>query len=79
MRLSPTLAGLILAGCSLGADPAPTVQLDPMNVPDVAALAAKIQSTFNNVKLTGNPRVSPVRKVGDVAGERWPAGQDPHE
>ena len=71
MRLSPTLAGLVLAGCSLGADPAPTVQLDPMNVPDVAALAAKIQSSFNNVKLTGYPRVSPVRKAPVSALGDW--------
>jgi len=71
MRLSPTLAGLILAGCSLGADPAPTVQLDPMNAPDVAALAAKIQSAFNNVKLTGYPRVSPVRRAPVSALGDW--------
>ena len=71
MRLSPTLAGLILAGCSLGADPAPTVQLDPMNVPDMVALAAKIQSAFKNVKLTGYPRVSPVRRAPVSALGDW--------
>jgi hypothetical protein len=71
MRLSPTLAGLILAGCSLGADPAPIAQLDTVNVPDVAALAAKIQSTFKSVKLTGYPRVSPVRKAPVSALGDW--------
>jgi hypothetical protein len=71
MRFSPTLAGLILAGCSLGADPAPMAQLDTVNVPDVAALAAKIQSTFKSVKLTGYPRVSPVRKAPVSALGDW--------
>jgi hypothetical protein len=47
------------------------VQIDPMNVPDVAALAAKIQGAFNNVKLTGYPRVSPVRKAPVSALGDW--------
>jgi hypothetical protein len=71
MRFFPTLAGLILAGCSLGADPAPITQLDAVNVPDVAALAAKIQGTFTSVKLTGYPRVSPVRQAPVSALGDW--------
>src|ERR1700732_4410504 len=69
MRFSPIVAGLILAGCSLGADP--MAQLDTLNVPDVAALAAKIQGTFTSVKLTGYPRVSPVRKAPVSALGDW--------
>jgi hypothetical protein len=71
MRLSPAFAGLILAGCSLGADPAPMAQLDSVNVPNIAALAAKIQDTFKAVKLTGYPRVSNVRKAPVSALGDW--------
>jgi len=68
MRWSPAFAGLILAGCSLGADPA---QLDSVSVPNVAALAAKIQDTFKTAKLAGYPRVSPVRKAPVSALGDW--------
>jgi hypothetical protein len=71
MRLSPALAGLMLAGCALGADPAPQAPLDTVNVPDMAALAPKILSTFKTVKLTGYPRVSPVRKAPVSALGDW--------
>jgi hypothetical protein len=71
MRFSPAIAGLLLAGCSLGADPAPMVQLDTLSVPSMAALAAKIQGTFGTVKLTGNPRVSPVRRAPVSALGDW--------
>jgi hypothetical protein len=71
MRISPAFAGLLLAGCSLGADPAPLGQLDTVNVPNVAALAAKIQETFKSVKLAGYPRVSPVRRAPVSALGDW--------
>lgn len=71
MRASSVFAGLILAGCSLGADPGPMAQLDTVNVPDMAALATKIQSTFQTVKLTGYPRISPVRKAPVSAFGDW--------
>jgi hypothetical protein len=71
MRLSPAFAGLILAGCSLGADPAPLAQPDTVNVPNVAALAPRIQGTFKDVKLTGYPRVSPVHKASVSALGDW--------
>ena len=71
MRPSPAFAGLILAGCSLGADPAPIAQLDTVNVPNIEALATKIQDTFKAVKLTGNPRVSSVRKAPISALGDW--------
>jgi hypothetical protein len=71
MRSSSVFAGLILAGCSFGADPGPMARLDTVNVPDMAALAAKIQDTFRIVKLTGYPRVSPVRKAPVSAFGDW--------
>jgi hypothetical protein len=71
MRLIPALAGLILAGCSLGTDPGPLAQLDSATVPDTAELAAKIQSTFQSVKLTGYPRVSQIRRAPVSALGDW--------
>jgi hypothetical protein len=71
MRLSPAFAGLILAGCSLGAEPGPMAQLDTVNVPNVAALSAKIQDTFKSAKLTGYPRVSQVRRAPVSALGDW--------
>ena len=71
MRLIPALAGLILAGCALGADPGPLAQLDAVNVPDTGALAGKIQSTFQTAKLTGYPRVSQVRRAPVSALGDW--------
>ena len=77
MRLSPAFAGLLvfagllLAGCALGADPGLLTQPDTVNVPDMAVLAPKIQSTFKTVKLTGYPRVSPVRKAPVSALGDW--------
>jgi hypothetical protein len=70
MRWSPIFASLILAGCSLGADPLTPPRLDAETAPSVTALAAKIQDTFKTVKLTGYPRVSrphkaPVTALGD--------------
>jgi hypothetical protein len=70
-RLSPAFAGLWLAGCSLGADPTPMAQLDTSTVPNIMALAPKIQGTFAAVKLTGYPRVSPVRKAPVTALGDW--------
>jgi hypothetical protein len=71
MRSSPILVCLILAGCSLGADPAPMAQLDTASVPNMAALAAKIQDAFKTVRLTGYPRISPVRKAPVSALGDW--------
>jgi hypothetical protein len=71
MRWFPAFAGLILTGCALGADPASLAQLDSANVPDVAALAPRIQDTFKAVKLTGYPRVSPVRRAPVSALADW--------
>jgi hypothetical protein len=71
MRLSPAFAGLFLAGCSLGADPGALAQLDGPGVPNVVALSGKIQETFKAVKLTGYPRVSPVRKAPVSALGDW--------
>ncbi len=70
MRFLPAFAGLLLAGCALGADPAPPA-FDGVQVPDIAALATKIQDTFKLVKLTGYPRVSPVRKAPVSALGDW--------
>jgi hypothetical protein len=71
MRSFPAFAGLLLAGCALGADPAPLAQLDTVNAPNMAALAIKIQNTFKTVKLTGYPRVSPVHKAPVSALGDW--------
>ena len=71
MRLSAAFAGLLLAGCALGADPGLLGQPDTVNVPDMALLAPKIQITFKAVKLTGYPRVSPVRKAPVSALGDW--------
>jgi hypothetical protein len=71
MRLFPAVAGLFLAGCSLGADPGPMAELDTVAVPDIVALAPKIQGTFGAVKLTGAPQVSPVRKAPVTALGDW--------
>jgi hypothetical protein len=63
------LAGL--AGCALGpAQPALT-QLNAVQIPDIAMLADKIQGTFKAVKLTGDPRVSPVRQAPVSAVGDW--------
>jgi hypothetical protein len=71
MRLISALAALLLAGCSLGADPGPLAQLDSPNAPDMLALAGKIQTTFQNVKLTGYPRVSQLRRAPVSALGDW--------
>jgi hypothetical protein len=72
MRLFPAFAGLLLAGCSLGADPAaPMAQLDTIAVPNMEVLAPKIQATFASVKLTGYARVSPLRKAPISALGDW--------
>jgi hypothetical protein len=71
MRLSSAFAGIFLAGCSLGADPSPMAQLDTVTVPNIEALAGKIEDTFKTVKLMGYPRVSPVRKAPVTALGDW--------
>jgi hypothetical protein len=71
MRFTPALAGLIVAGCSLGADPGPLAQLDSVTVPDTVELATKIQTTFQSVKLTGYPRVSQIRRAPVSALGDW--------
>jgi hypothetical protein len=71
MRLSPAFVCLILAGCSLGADPALLPPLDATSIPNIAALAGKIQETFKSVKLTGYPRVSQVRRAPVSALGDW--------
>ena len=71
MRLFPAFAGIFLAGCSLGADPAVMAQLDTVTVPNIIVLAPKIQATFTAVKLTGYPRISPVRKAPVSALGDW--------
>jgi hypothetical protein len=73
LRACAAFAGIWLAGCSLGADPTalPQVQLDGLRIPDLAALADKIQETFRTVKLTGYPRVSQVRQAPVSAFGDW--------
>jgi hypothetical protein len=71
MRISPVFAGLILAGCSLSADPGVLAQLDSAAVPNIAALSGKIADTFRLVKLTGYPRVSEIRKAPVSALGDW--------
>jgi hypothetical protein len=71
MRVISALAGLLLAGCSLGADPGPLAQLDRVDAPDLVALAPKIQTTFQSVKLTGYPRVSQLRRAPVSALGDW--------
>src|ERR1700738_2967443 len=71
MRLFSAFAALALAGCSLGADPGPMAQLDSVNVPNIAALATKIQGTFQAVKIPGYPRVSQVRRAPVSALGDW--------
>jgi hypothetical protein len=68
MRLLPALAGLILTGCALDPDGAP---LASASVPNVTALAPRIQETFRSAKLTGYPRVSPVRRAPVSALADW--------
>lgn len=70
-RSCAAFAGLWLAGCSLGADPTALPQLDGLHIPDLAALADKIQETFRTVKLTGYPRVSQVRQAPVSAFGDW--------
>jgi hypothetical protein len=70
MRPWFALAVLMLAGCSLGADPLAPPPPGAAEPPDLAPLATKIQGTFNAVKLSGSPRVSrprraPVNALGD--------------
>jgi hypothetical protein len=74
MRLPPAFAGLIsagylLAGCSLGVDSGAMTQFEA--VPNVLVLAAKIQDTFNTVKLTGYPRISQARRAPVSALGDW--------
>jgi hypothetical protein len=71
MRFFPAFAGLILVGCSLGAEPGPMGQPDTVLVPDIAALAPRIRGTFSEAKLTGSPRVSPVRRAPVSALGDW--------
>jgi hypothetical protein len=71
MRVISALAGLLLAGCSLGADPGPLAQVDSMNAPNMVALAGKIQTTFQAVKLAGYPRVSRLRRAPVSALGDW--------
>jgi hypothetical protein len=71
MRWYPAFAGMILAGCALGADPEPLAPRDAANVPDVVALAPRIQNTFKSVQLAGYPRVSPARKAPVSALGDW--------
>jgi hypothetical protein len=70
MRAFAALAALILTGCSPGADSGPVAELG-RPVPDLGELAAKIQNTFRAVKLTGYPRVSPVRPAPVSALGDW--------
>jgi hypothetical protein len=71
MRWSPVFAGLILAGCSLGADPLTPPRLEAENAPSITALAGKIQNVFGAVKLSGYPRVSQFRKAPVTALADW--------
>ena len=59
----------MLAGCSLGTNPPPA--LDVAQPPDVYRLAGKIQGTFKNAKLTGNPLVSRPRRAPVTAFGDW--------
>jgi hypothetical protein len=69
MRRFFALSVLLLAGCSLGADPPPALGI--AQPPDLAQLAAKIQETFRAAKLPGNPRVSRVRRAPVTAFGDW--------
>jgi hypothetical protein len=71
MRWSPVFAGLILAGCSLGADPLTPPRLEAEYAPGISALAGKIQNVFRAVKLAGYPRVSYLRKAPVTALADW--------
>jgi hypothetical protein len=70
MRPFPVLAALILAGCSLGADPSAPLRFEA-DAPDVAVLAPRIQETFKSAKLTGYPRVSRPRRAPITALADW--------
>ena len=80
MRPLFVLAGIILAGCSTGADPP---GLETASPPDISRLAAKIQDVFKTAKLSGSPLVSPphpapVNALGDwVVCLRSDAESDP--
>jgi hypothetical protein len=82
MRPTPVLAALVLAGCSLGADPLAPPPLGTESPPDLVRLAPKIQSTFGSAKLTGNPRVSRIRRAPVSALGDWIVclrGSDPED
>jgi hypothetical protein len=69
MRPFLALAVLMLAGCSLGADPPPP--LGVAQPPDLSRLAGRIQEVFKSVKLSGYPRVSRPRRAPVTAFGDW--------
>lgn len=77
MRLRPALVvliaiGAVLAGCALGgSDPLPVSGIHAAEAPNLAAMADKIETVFKMVKLTGYPRVSPVRPAAVTARTDW--------
>jgi hypothetical protein len=71
MRLFPVLAGLLLAGCSLGADATLPPRIEAAGAPNLAVLAPRIVDTFKSVKLSGYPRVSRPRKAPVTALADW--------
>ena len=71
MRPISVLAALVLAGCSLGADQLTPPLLGTESPPDLVRLTPQIQSTFVSAKLTGNPRVSQVRRAPVSALGDW--------
>jgi hypothetical protein len=71
MRPIFVLAGMILAGCSIGADPTMPPRLQAADPPDIPRLAAKIQDIFKAAKLSGNPRISPAHQAPVTALADW--------
>jgi hypothetical protein len=69
MRPFFALAVLMLAGCSLGAEPPPA--LGVAQPPDLSRLATVIQGTFKAAKLAGYPRVSRPRRAPVTAFGDW--------
>ena len=71
MRSIFVLAGMVLAGCSTGADPRMPARLEAATPPDISRLAAKIQDIFKATKLSGYPRISPAHRASVTALADW--------
>jgi hypothetical protein len=71
MRPMFVLAGLILGGCSLGADPTMPPRLEAASPPDMSQLSAGIQNAFKSAKLSGYPRISSAHQAPVTALADW--------